>query len=766
MTTYSVQYSTSLTQSQCDNASPACSNCARSNISCVYSENAYPSSYVKLLEERVGMLEGRLSSLDPSQADDHLADRERPSRPSAAPAAWSSSSMRESTARITSTNRLTNGLGVLSSCAAAEPHYFGFSSGLSLAHFVQAAIDTENGTESEVSLPLLADRPFSSQIPTSRTPLAPLPSTRTGSRFIRAYLSTVHPLYPFLHRKALWRMHRHLTQINQQAVAESHLDMAVLHLVYAIGARCLQLLGSSKVAKHIPEGHFISAMQYVPDAIKFTSIRSIEITLLLGLHSMRSPSGASVWHLCGLALRQCLELGLHKQRSVEPHQLAEDQRRKRLFWSVFIFERKTALVLGRPFGVSEKEIDAQIPLNVDDDEEDIESLLTSREAQATGADVLGPQTTLTLHRYHVLLYHIHTKIRFSLHGLKDAKQQGSLRDKIAARFQQLEEWKDNVLRAYSCGPEAPRTEPISRNDSDQDYSSESEDDGNVVFKRSAETEKAELLLEYYKARRSLLQPLMTEGQTHFPFGSEEYAACAQASGQICQLYRRLHRLSAVPFTLRDLHAVFVAGFTLIYCICARPTLYNLQNAGYIGACSTVLYVITEQWPSAKKYRDAFEIVVEKMGERRSDARRESDPFNDNLGSHANRSRHSERQTGGSVLSDASEDCTAARSKRRSVTVAPQSSTAEARRGSARNGAECEQYSDRTTRLEAPRHPPNGPSRQSNYDSETIVSPSEATYPGATSSSSNFFDMSLGLDLETEFNEIGGLLTIEGMDWFT
>jgi hypothetical protein len=288
----------------------------------------------------------------------------------------------------------------------------------------------------------------------------------------------------------------------------------------------------------------------------------------------------------------------------------------------------------------------------------------------------------------------------------------------------------------------------------------------MVFKRSIETEKAELLLEYHKARRSLLQPLMTEGQNHYSFGPTEYAACADASGQICQLYRRLHRLSAVPFTLRDLHAVFVAGFTLIYCICARPALYNLQNAGHIGACSTVLYVITEQWPSAKKYRDAFEIVVEKMGERTKDARGESDSHDDNTHSHVDRSRRGERQSGRDTISDASESLVPARSKRRSATCARQSSNTEETRRSAHDGGEGELFSHHRTSLEGPSYPPNAPHRQSEFGPGTIFSPPGPTYPGQIPSSSNTLDMSLGLDLEAEFNEIGGLLTIEGMDWFT
>jgi hypothetical protein len=66
--------------------------------------------------------------------------------------------------------------------------------------------------------------------------------------------------------------------------------------------------------------------------------------------------GTSVWHLSGLAIRQCLELGLHKQRRVDTRNVQLDQHRKRLFWSTYIFERKTALVLGRPFALQMKKL--------------------------------------------------------------------------------------------------------------------------------------------------------------------------------------------------------------------------------------------------------------------------------------------------------------------------------------------------------------------------------------------------------------------------
>lgn len=193
---------------------------------------------------------------------------------------------------------LAQGLGLLSSIAAAEPHYFGFSAGLSLAHFVQVAIDSGSNS-ADVSLPLLADRPFSNHALNSNATLAKIPSFKTGASYVRAYLSLVHPLYPFLNRISLWQLHDTLTR-RREEVPPPHLqiDIALMHLVYAIGSRCLQLLGKIDGSKSIPEGHFLSAMKAVNEELKFTSIRAIEVTLLLAIHSMRSPSGtdtAAYW---------------------------------------------------------------------------------------------------------------------------------------------------------------------------------------------------------------------------------------------------------------------------------------------------------------------------------------------------------------------------------------------------------------------------------------------------------------------------------------
>lgn len=52
-----------------------------------------------------------------------------------------------------------------------------------------------------------------------------------------------------------------------------------------------------------------------------------------------------------------------------------------------------------------------------------------------------------------------------------------------------------------------------------------------------------------------------------------------------------------------------SGLTLVYCAWISPTdVYSSIVSNDINACSIVLFVITERWPAARKYRDTFEAV--------------------------------------------------------------------------------------------------------------------------------------------------------------
>jgi hypothetical protein len=317
-------------------------------------------------------------------------------------------------------------------------------------------------------------------------------------------------------------------------------------------------------------------------------------------------------------IRQCLELGLHRQLRTDEKSPYANEFKKRLFWSIHHLERRIALVLGRPLAISDDEIDIGLPQYVEDDDsgETTESL---DENQPSNSNNLREspqgkvQNDIWFHVSLIKLDQLNAKSRLTLCRLAKASPEARVY-KIAKRFQELEDWKTAIFGSVPS--------EASRRASTQLILSTPRTTVQTPMSRPAlsETQRLALLLNYHRARRMLLQTILTD--VHLPDQSFPYASFAKSSGEVCQLNRRLHRLKPVPFTLLDLHSVFVAGFSMIYCAWNDPQLYDTEMAADFGACSTVLYLIADQWgPGAKRYRDAFELVAEKTAEHVSNMRR-------------------------------------------------------------------------------------------------------------------------------------------------
>ena len=192
-----------------------------------------------------------------------------------------------------------------------------------------------------------------------------MPSDELGSALIVAYTEKVHSIYPFMDDEQLKVLHQERHKLKNGATREGEIGSAKLHLVYGIGARHLQLLGTSRVTfdRSLPEAHFTAAAGALNIAFELRSTDSIEILLLLALYSLHSPSGPGAWQLTGMAVRLCVELGLHRRprSQVQPSAPRQvGQRRRCLFWSCLILERKVATTLGRPFSLHDSDIDAEV----------------------------------------------------------------------------------------------------------------------------------------------------------------------------------------------------------------------------------------------------------------------------------------------------------------------------------------------------------------------------------------------------------------------
>jgi hypothetical protein len=64
-------------------------------------------------------------------------------------------------------------------------------------------------------------------------------------------------------------------------------------------------------------------------------------------------------------------------------------------------------------------------------------------------------------------------------------------------------------------------------------------------------------MHYYKAIRHLIQPFLT-----ILAPDDHRIYCLHASGQICQIYKRLHQRDSYSYSFIPLHSVFNAGITM------------------------------------------------------------------------------------------------------------------------------------------------------------------------------------------------------------
>ena len=114
---------------------------------------------------------------------------------------------------------------------------------------------------------------------------------------------------------------------------------------------------------------------------------------------------------------------------------------------------------------------------------------------------------------------------------------------------------------------------------------------------------------YYKCQRLLLYPVLSDLTVSPRFLKE----CAKACAGVCGAYKRLHQTLAVGYSFMALQNVFIAGLTFVYCIWLCPSdIFDMATSNGIHDCNIVLFVITERVPAATKYRNAFELIRQKI----------------------------------------------------------------------------------------------------------------------------------------------------------
>ncbi|KAI9374014.1 fungal-specific transcription factor domain-containing protein [Aspergillus egyptiacus] len=598
---------------KCDNEYPVCSNCLRAGTECdkasVRQESGSQNDYTRALEERIAYLEsqlesrrttsGRASVAHPVSA---LLSPQHETGP-AGPAGRNGNS--NGNGNGIDHNAVGELVGFLAINSSEAPAYIGSSSGLSLAanlgEMVQATVWNQvlspSRNQSSLSSGQRECGPASSGREPSGLPPQPSqadnagldrprtlrmeellakstepPNDEMGRRILQAYLTRLHIRYPFMDRNELWRLHEdrwRLAKAKREGLTKAErFGIFKLYLTYAIGATTMQL--SEKYDYVPPERFYITALQQVPAMCETRSVENVEAMTLLVVYHLRSASSQGVWYMVGLAMRTAIDLGLHRKANEINLDPITAQMRRRLFWTVYYLERVVSVSLGRPFSIADRHIDLPLPDDVDDDIRDPALLPPSTSSSETnGKNNLNPRiTTLTFSIYLIKLRRIDSRIQYKIY--RADRPLRSLRSKMDRLFLELEDWKSSAVQRFSG--------------SDLDYP----------------------MLHYNRALRLLIQPFLPS----LPLTDPYYHICLRAAGDICQTHKRLHQTIEYGHSFLAVQTVFMAGITLLYALWTHSDqVWSVRMSNDIRACSTVLFVMGERAAWVKKYRDAFELLV-------------------------------------------------------------------------------------------------------------------------------------------------------------
>lgn len=489
--------------------SPTCSNCEAANQPCSRSESA-PSWHHGMskgaLVQRIEILEARLETAlkgnVPDAGDHSGSGAEAPCQ----------KSPRASVARKTHLKGVVRFL-TLGHDGNGELAYLGPSSGLSMAENVSRIVHNSVGTR---LLPISGNNHQRETMQdTGQVKVAP-PDDATGSQILDSYFQNMHLRLPFLDRTKILDLHakRHESPEN---TPEAQFGRFKLFMVYAIGSAIRQTTDSDNTTA--PNDFFLTALHFDSSLRESISIASIEAMLLLVLYNLRSTSNSSVWYMIGLAMRTCLDFGLHRETSYRRLPAHERELRRRLFWSVYIIERYTAWSLGRPFSVAEEEIDTAPPANIDDSittDSVIEKILHNRSVGrgrthkgTLGRFIASIQLQRIVSQIHTRIYRVDTPI-------------SALTSEIAPLMSSLQKFKDTLTTLDV-------------------------DEGDFLH------------MHWNNSIRILLLPFLNLLHPQ----DSLIRTCLFASGQVCQFFKKLRqRESSLGSSFLLVNSVFMAGLTM------------------------------------------------------------------------------------------------------------------------------------------------------------------------------------------------------------
>lgn len=346
-----------------------------------------------------------------------------------------------------------------------------------------------------------------------------------GLALIDIFFDQRWPHLPFLHRPTFMR-----ERFEPFARGEELSGIArfQIYMVFAIAALEQGRMKGSKSYSH--RDLFEMAVRDLSSVLIAEDMDCITSLIMLLVYGRTEPQSVNMWHTTGLALRIAIGMDLHRAESIRHMDLKEAEMSKRIFYSIYAYDRSMSIYLGRPLSIQDADINMPFPLQLTD--EDLETQTVENVRPRTRADVKDMSTFIHL----IKLRKFNSDIYRTFHSISSNPTLSStdldtFRQDI---YNQLNDW-------LITAPRYPKS--------------------SSMFQAPEWFQTAYHLAVIALHRPSFAQPQPT---------IEALQLCCDSSISLISCYGSLYAKNKVSYSFVALAAIFMATITMLYSLRASP----------------------------------------------------------------------------------------------------------------------------------------------------------------------------------------------------
>ncbi|KAI7213294.1 hypothetical protein KC333_g6669 [Hortaea werneckii] len=191
----------------------------------------------------------------------------------------------------------------------------------------------------------------------------PLPPKQTADRLLSHYKGSVHVYAPMLHWPTFIQDYENV----YRAGTFQHIRRIWVCLFFAV-------LGCGTLMDPQPNGPVQEGEGdgYIATSLRVLDMWSDELTLehacsslLTSIYYLENNKRSPGWLFIGAAVRIAQDIGLQNDRG--PYPPFEAEMRRRVWWSIYNWDRIVSLEIGRPLQIDDDDCDVREPMPVDDE---------------------------------------------------------------------------------------------------------------------------------------------------------------------------------------------------------------------------------------------------------------------------------------------------------------------------------------------------------------------------------------------------------------